>query len=126
MEIKKYATEEFVDNKIKIGLQPPPKVTAYTKPTSIPLVSGTQLIFYGSTAGTMKFKLGSKTYSHRLESMDDVGWVIWVQSSSIDGSIISHTGRNYFDIGETITTTNVEWVPDGAPSSPNWIVITIT
>jgi hypothetical protein len=44
-----YATQDYVNDKILAGLQPPPKVTSYTKPTSIPVQSGTQLVFYGSS-----------------------------------------------------------------------------
>jgi hypothetical protein len=44
-----YATQDYVDDKISVGLQPPPKVTSYTKPISIPVQSGTQIVFYGSS-----------------------------------------------------------------------------
>jgi hypothetical protein len=47
----------------------------------------------------MSFKLGNKTYTKQLADMNDVGWVLWVQTSDVDGSLIEHGTRNYFDMG---------------------------
>lgn len=122
---KRFASEEYVQEQVKIIANPPPSVMPYTKPTKIPIQSGTQLVFYGSSAGTMEFKMGSQTYSHDLVDAKDCGWVLWVQSTDIDGSIISQSGRTYLNLGEVIKEIDVTWTPTVQTDKPNWIVITI-
>lgn len=102
-------------------------VTIYKQPTSIPAASGMQIICYGATAGTMDFQIGNKVYSKELASGSDCGWFLWVQTSSIDGSIVTKDGRQYMNIGETIDEIGITWSPSvETVSSSSYIVITIT
>ena len=120
-----FATEEYVDSKMLEYLTPPPAVTSYTKPTSIPIMNGTQLVFYASSAGTFTFKFGKETYTHELENQKDCGWVLWAQTTDTDGSLISQGSRSYLMVGEVVKEIEVIWSPVTGTSNPNWIVITI-
>lgn len=118
-----FASKEYVEQKILESSLP--QVTTYTKPTSVPITSGTQLVFYGSSAGTFTFKLGQRTYTKTLSSANDCGWVLWVQTTPEDGSLISQGYRSYFQIKEILSEIQVNWEPVSGTQNPNWIVITI-
>lgn len=116
-----------LDNKITQSLKPPPSVTSYSRPTSIPVISGMQIVFYAACAGTMTFTMGSKTYSHTLASPNDVGWMLWVQSGEIDGSFIFPSGeRRYLEVGSVVSEASVRFDFESySNNNPNYIVITI-
>lgn len=123
-----YATKDYVVQKIMENLIIPPAVTSYVKPETVPIQSGTQLIFYGSTSGTMEIKLGNnKIFSKYLSSMNDVGWVIWIQTNEGEGSFVSLGERSYFNNIDPpeLTEVGITWTPDVTTTKPNWIVITI-
>ena len=121
--------KEELEDKIVAGLRPPPAVTSYSRPTSIPIISGMQLVFYAACAGTFTLTMGNKTYTHSLTSANDVGWALWVQTGETDGSFIYPTGtRKYLEVGSQVTSANVSFSFDSADYSspnPNYIIITI-
>lgn len=122
-------TKEELENQIVAGLKPPPSVTSHSRPTSIPIISGMQLIFYAACAGTLTLTMGNKIYTHTLTSPNDVGWTLWVQTGETDGSFISPSGsRTYLEVGSKISSANVSFSfnsEDYSGSDPNYIVITI-
>lgn len=129
-ELDNLASKDYVESKIFEWASPPPSIVTYHKPTSIPVQSGTQLVFYGSTGGTMKFSTISNgreySYSKTLNTMNDIGWVLWVQTDSESGSFISQTdGRTYLLVYKTVEEFNVTWTPSETKDVYNWIVMTI-
>lgn len=70
-------------------------VTSYNCPTEVPLESGSQYIFYGSAGGTISVQVGSNENNkveYQLSSGFDIVWLLYVQTSDVQGSIIATSG----------------------------------
>lgn len=119
-----YMTEnDIIDGNLNI--KKVSNITTYRDPKKIKISNGMQIIFYGSSAGTMTLTLGNKEYTHTLESSSDVAWVLWMQTGDIDGSFIYHGGRTYLITNAIIEEADVVWTPPAEKQDPSWIIITI-
>lgn len=70
-------------------------VISYKNPAEVPLESGSQYIFYGSTGGTISVQVGSNENNkvdYQLSSGFDIVWILYVQTSEVQGSIIATSG----------------------------------
>jgi hypothetical protein len=70
-------------------------VISYKNPAEVPLESGSQYIFYGSTGGTISVQVGSNENNkvdYQLSSGFDIVWILYVQTSEVQGSIIETSG----------------------------------
>lgn len=102
------------------------EVVRYAKPTSVPIESGMQIIFYAAGAGTMSFTMGSETYSHYLKDSSTAGWMLWIQTGDVDGSFIFPGGtRRYMYMGGVATEATISFTPDNS-NKPDMAYIVIT
>lgn len=71
------------------------RVISYKNPAEVPLESGSQYIFYGSTGGIISVQVGSNENNkvdYQLSSGFDIVWILYVQTSEVQGSIIATSG----------------------------------
>lgn len=103
------------------------KVLVYTRPTNIPISSGTQIICYCSDGGTFTFTFGDATFIYESTGENDVGWFLWIQTSENKaGSIIQSNGiRTYLVTNENTTDVGINFTPNSSDTNGSYIVTTI-
>lgn len=113
-----------LDAKIVEKLKTPPSVTTYRNPTSIPITSGMQIVFYAAHEGTITFTMGDIIYSRELTSQEDTGWMLWVQTGDADGSFIFPSGtRQYMHLTNSISEATITF--ESQYDNTAYIVLTI-
>lgn len=128
--------KSYTDSTVQRTVNPLPTTVSYSRPTKVDCISGMQFIVYASGAGIMELTLGEAIYSIELESINDIRWFLWVQTSRGDsgeedavwaGSLISPNGyREYLVTGQEVTEIGINWTPTGTyAGSISWVVITI-
>lgn len=111
------ATRDYVDIATKVQV--------YRNATEIPLTKSMQIIFYASCGGTMTFNMLGVEFSKTLESSDDTGWYLWVQTDDISGSFISPAGtRTYMNMGGIAETAEISFTPSDNRKTYSYIIIT--
>ena len=79
-------------------------VISYASPSSIPIKSGMQIIFYVANGDTVTVKIGNASTTVTLADGNVCTWWLWVQTAEQSGSLISPSGnRVYMDVGGTAT-----------------------
>lgn len=101
------------------------KVQVYRNTTEIPLTQNMQVIFYASCGGTITFNMLGEEFSKTLESSDDTGWYLWVQTDDVSGSFISPVGtRTYMNMGGIAETAKISFVPADNRKTYSYVIIT--
>lgn len=121
-----YITSADVESSINEAVNKYSSSTVYINPTTIPIKTGMQLIYYASCAGTISIKMGDETYTDALSDVYDCRWVLWYQTDEISGSFIQNNQRIYLITNSVIEEAEVSFEPSYETETSKYIVITIT
>ena len=124
VDLTGYATEEFVNNAIaNIEIPTGKSIVSYKNQLEVPLENGSQYILYGSQAGTISLTIGTQynsTVDYQLENGNSIVWLLWMQTSDTQGSIITTSGtRKVIDLQGDTSKMKI------SATMPYWIVIKV-
>lgn len=132
-DLDTYLSEEMMDKSsvedlVKTTINPLPNVQFYNSEDSIPITSGEQIIFYVANPGVVKIYLTDTcVYEYRLDSREDCCWLLWIQNTDIQGSLINaSTGkREYMQTECIVTQARTIFIPDDPSLNTSYVFITI-
>lgn len=133
IDLDTYLSEEMMDKSsveklVQTTINPIPNVNYYNSQDSILITNGEQIIFYAADPGLMKIYLTDTCiYEYRLESIEDCCWLLWIQNTEIQGSLINaSTGkRQYMRTDCVVESAKTEFIPDDTTQNNSYVFITI-
>lgn len=132
-DLDQYLSDEMMDKSsveklVQNTINPAPNVNYYNSEDSIPITNGEQIIFYAAQSGLIKIYLTDDCiYEYRLESLEDCCWLLWIQNTEIQGSLINPTTgkRQYMQTYCIVESARTEFIPDDTNQNTSYVFITI-
>lgn len=132
-DLDQYLSDEMMDKSsveklVQNTINPVPNVNYYNSEDSIPITNGEQIIFYAAQSGLIKIYLTDDCiYEYRLESLEDCCWLLWIQNTEIQGSLINPTTgkRQYMQTYCIVESARTEFIPDDTNQNTSYVFITI-